>query len=65
MNDHDLAEDAPPAKPKRSAQTERDQFISDILKMVMEIFPGARWTTREEYMRAAAQRDRKWRKKRG
>jgi hypothetical protein len=45
--DHDpCPEDTPPAKPKRSAQTERDQFISDILQMVMEVFPGARWTTR-------------------
>jgi hypothetical protein len=33
--------------------------------MVMDIFPGARWTTREEYKRAAALRDRKGRKIRG
>jgi hypothetical protein len=65
MTHRDLADDTPPAKPKRSAQTERDQCISDILQMVMEVFPGARWTTRDEYTRAAAQRDRQWRKTRG
>jgi hypothetical protein len=63
--EHDPFLDEPPSKPKRSAQTERDKFKSDMLHMVMEIFPGARWTTRDEYKRASAQRDRKWRKKRG
>ena len=54
-----------PEKPQRSAQTERDKFKSDILRMVMEVFPGARWTTREEYKRAAAMRDRKGKKRYG
>jgi hypothetical protein len=49
----------------RSATCERDQFVSDVVRMVMEIFPGARWTTRDEYRRAAANRDRKGRRRRG
>jgi hypothetical protein len=72
MHDNDLAEyladdpvpeEAP--QPKRSTETERDQFVSDVVRMVMEIFPGARWTTREEYTRASATRDRKGRRRRG
>jgi hypothetical protein len=53
-----------PEKPKRSAAFERDKHESDVLHMVMEIFPGARWTTREEYKRAIAYRDRKGRRTR-
>jgi hypothetical protein len=52
-------------QPKRSAETERDQFVSDVVRMVMEMFPGARWTTREAYTRASAQRDRQGRRRRG
>jgi hypothetical protein len=62
--DHDLFMDEP-APPKRSAATERDKHKSDILRLVMEVFPGARWTTRDEYQRASAQRDRKERRRRG
>jgi hypothetical protein len=54
-----------PDQPPRSAQTERDQLNSAIVQMVMDVFPGARWTTREAYKRAAALRDRKGRKTRG
>jgi hypothetical protein len=54
-----------PAQPKRSETFERDKYESDILRMVMEVFPGARWTTREEYKRAIAHRDRKGRRTRG
>jgi hypothetical protein len=72
MPDSDLAEylahdpvpeEAP--QPQRSTATERDQFVSDVVRMVMEMFPGARWTTREEYTRAAALRDRQGRRRRG
>jgi hypothetical protein len=74
MNSSDLAEyldqdpfldDVPKPQPTRSAETERDTHASDVLRMVMEIFPGARWTTRDEYRRAAATRDRKGRRRRG
>jgi hypothetical protein len=50
--------------PAVAAVSERDQFVSDVLRMVLEIFPGARWTTRAEYTRASAQRDRQGRKRR-
>jgi hypothetical protein len=71
MNARDLAEylehdpflEEP--KPQRAAETERAKFASDILHMVMSVFTGACWTTREEYKRASALRDRKGRKKRG
>jgi hypothetical protein len=53
-----------PEPPKRSAAFERHKHESDVLHMVIEIFPGARWTTREEYKRAIANRDRKGRRKR-
>jgi hypothetical protein len=56
---------ATPEKPQRAAETERAKFASDILHMVMSVFTGARWTTREEYKRASALRDRKGRKRRG
>jgi hypothetical protein len=49
---------------ERSATCERDQFESDVVRLVMEIFPGARRTTKDEYRRRAQQRDRKVRKKR-
>jgi hypothetical protein len=74
MHDSDLAEylDHDPfpgepvqPKPKHSTETERDQFVSDVVRMVMEMFPGARWTTREAYTRASAQRDRQGRRRRG
>jgi hypothetical protein len=55
---------ASPEPPTRSAETEREKFKSDILHMVMSVFTGARWTTRDAYKRASAQRDRKGRKKR-
>jgi hypothetical protein len=54
---------APPAPPRRSAETERAKFASDMLHMVMSVFTGARWTTREAYKRASAQRDRRDRHK--
>jgi hypothetical protein len=63
--DHDPFPEHPEPQPTRSAETERAKFKSDILHMVMEIFPGARWTTRDAYRRAAAYRDRKWRRRRG
>lgn len=55
---------ATPEKPKRSVETEQAKYKSDVLKMVMDVFPGARWTTKEEYQRLAQNRDRKGRKKR-
>jgi hypothetical protein len=63
--DHDPFLEHPEPQPTRAAETERDQHTSDVLRLVMEIFPGARWTTREAYRRAAATRDRKWRRRRG
>jgi hypothetical protein len=54
-----------PEPPTRSATFERDTHRSDVLRLVMEIFPGARWTTRDAYRRAAATRDRKGRRRRG
>jgi hypothetical protein len=72
MRDSDLAEyldhdpfPGEPVQPQRSAATERDKFTSDVLRMVMDIFTGARWTTRQEYKRASANRDRQGRRKRG
>ena len=43
-----------PEPPTHSATFERDKHRSDVLRMVMEIFPGARWTSRDEYRRAVA-----------
>jgi hypothetical protein len=60
-----LLDPVPPDQPPRSAPTERGQLTSDILTMVMDVFPGARWTTREEYRRVAALRDRKEKKRYG
>jgi hypothetical protein len=54
-----------PEKSKRSETFEREKFKSDVLKIVMDVFEGARWTTREEYRRLAENRDRRGRKKRG
>jgi hypothetical protein len=54
-----------PEPPTRTAGTARAQFASDMLHLVLSVFTGARWTTRDEYTRAAAQRDRKGRKRRG
>jgi hypothetical protein len=51
-------------KPRRSSETEQEKYKSDVLHMVMEVFPGARWTTKEEYRRLAENRDRRGRKKR-
>jgi hypothetical protein len=49
----------------RSAETERDRHVREVLQMVMDIFPGARWTTNAEYRRASTRRDRKGRRRRG
>jgi hypothetical protein len=64
MQDHEGAQDPDPWT-EDAPETERDQFISDMLRLVMEIFPGARRTTRDAYTRAAACRDQKGRKTRG
>jgi hypothetical protein len=64
--DHDpFLEEATKPQPTPSAETERDTHEREVLRLVMEIFPGARWTTRDEYRRAVARRDRKWRRRRG
>jgi hypothetical protein len=55
----------PPEPPTRSAATERDTHRREVLRLVLEIFPGARWTTRDAYRRAAVTRDRKGRSRRG
>jgi hypothetical protein len=65
MSEPNLSTPGAPEPPTRSAQTERDKHKSDVLRLVMEIFPGARWTTREAYRRAAATRDRQGRRRRG
>lgn len=52
-----------PATPELLKRSEK--YTSDIIKMVMEVFDGARRTTREEYQRLAGYRDRKGRKKYG
>jgi hypothetical protein len=63
--DHNpFLDQAPPSKPTRAAETMRDQHASDVLRLVLEVFPGARWTTREEYRRRADQRDRQGRRNR-
>jgi len=54
----------PPEKPARSAETERQKHESDVLRMVMEVFEGAIWTTREAYRRLASNRDKKGRRRR-
>ena len=59
----DVSEPEPPPVP--STTPARWTFQDTILRMVMDIFTGARWTTREEYRKAAARRDLKWRKTRG
>ena len=51
--------------PEPAAEPRRQTFQSEILRMVMDIFTGARWTTREEYRKDAARRDLRWRKTRG
>jgi hypothetical protein len=64
--DHDIfLDDVQKPQPTRATETERDKHRSDVLRLVMEIFPGARWTTREAYRRAAATRDRQGRRRRG
>jgi hypothetical protein len=45
-------------------KAERDAHVREVMQMVMDIFPGARWTTRAEYQEAAARRDRKGRRRR-
>jgi hypothetical protein len=62
-HDHFLEYSEPP--PTRAAATERDRHRREVLRLVLEIFPGARWTTRDAYRRAAATRDRKGRRRRG
>jgi hypothetical protein len=49
----------------RSAAYARDTHRREVLRLVLEIFPGARWTTRDAYRRAAAIRDRQGRRRRG
>jgi hypothetical protein len=64
--DHDIClDDVQKPQPTRAAATERDRHQREVLRLVMEIFPGARWTTRDEYRRAAATRDRQGRRRRG
>ena len=57
-----------PVTPERSTpstKAERDAHVREVMQMVMDIFPGARWTTRAEYQQAATRRDRQGRKRRG
>ena len=60
LSELELLSPATPEKTQRSAQ-----HTSDVLKMVMEVFDGARRTTKEEYLRLAHNRDRKGRRTRG
>jgi hypothetical protein len=64
MHDSSGAEDQDRST-EEAPETEGEPSKRAILRLVMEIFPGARWTTREEYRRAAAQRDRQGRSRRG
>jgi len=67
----DLTSDLKPATPVTpegstpAAETDLDTHIRDVMQMVMDIFPGARWTTKAEYQQAAARRDRQGRRRRG
>jgi hypothetical protein len=54
-----------PERSTRATEAERDTHIRDMMQMVMDIFPGARWTTRAEYQQAATRRDRQGRRRRG
>jgi hypothetical protein len=65
MSEPQLLTPGTPETPTRSAATERDRQRRDVLRLVMEIFPGARWTTKDQYRRAAATQDRKGRRRRG
>jgi hypothetical protein len=65
MSEPQLLTPGTPEPPTRSVIFARDTHAREVLQMVMSIFTGARWTTREAYTRAAAQRDRKGRKTRG
>jgi hypothetical protein len=62
--DQDPCLEDPEPQPTRLTEIERDRHAREVLQMVMDIFPGARWTTRAEYQRAATRRDRKGRRKR-
>jgi hypothetical protein len=54
-----------PERSTRSTKAEQDTHVREVLQMVMDIFPGARWTTKAEYQQAATRRDRKGRRRRG
>ena len=54
-----------PAHQQALEEIKREKHRSDMLRMVMDVFPGAKWVTKEEYRRRAAQRDRKARRRRG
>jgi hypothetical protein len=50
-----LEEPAAPREPPPPTRFEQDRFISDLLKLVMDVFPGARWVSHEDirFMRMA------------
>jgi hypothetical protein len=54
-----------PTHPQRAEDIAREKHRSDILHMVIDVFPGARWVTKAEYQKRAEQRDRKARRRRG
>ena len=62
VDDDRCLDDVPKPQPTRA---ERDTQRREVLRLVLEIFPGARWTTREAYRRAAATRDHQGRRRRG
>jgi hypothetical protein len=64
-SDLKLSTPVTPEPPTRAAEAERDRHVCEVMQMVMDIFPGARWTTRAEYQQAATRRDRKGRRRRG
>jgi hypothetical protein len=64
-SDLTLSTPVTPEPPTRSNEAERDAHVREVMQMVMDIFPGARWTTRAEYQQAAARRDRQGRRRRG
>jgi hypothetical protein len=54
-----------PAHPQALEDMQREQHRRETLRLVMDVFPGATWVTKDEYRRRAAQRDRKSRRRRG
>jgi hypothetical protein len=60
-----LEDPEPQPQPTRFTKAERDAHVREVLQMVMDIFPGARWTTKAEYQQAATRRDRQGRRRRG